>query len=110
MLLMEGAMSYLLVPVFVRELSATRARCPGSCAPPRCRCSTLLVVLTGGSSSLAAPRRRSTSWRPASPSAQLAIDCLRIAASPVLFWGLGLPDGRAARHGRFLLPASTYVA
>ena len=107
-LLLEGAMSYLLVPVFVRELSRrnTVARVVRATLVPLLG---LLVVLTVAVI-VAAPVLIDL-LAPGLVERQLAIDCFRIAGATVLFMGMaGYLMAALRAHHRFLTPASTYVA
>lgn len=107
-LLMEGAISYLLIPVFVRELSrrSTVSRVVRATLLPFL---SLLIVLTVVV--IATAPLLTDLLAPGLTERQLAIDCLRIAAFTVLFMGIAgyLMAVLRANH-RFVTPASTYVA
>ncbi|NUS50325.1 MAG: oligosaccharide flippase family protein [Nocardioidaceae bacterium] len=107
-LLMEGAMSFLLVPVFVAELARS-----GSVA--RIVRGTLLPVLTvlallTAVVVVAAPVLVDL-LAPGIASRDLAVRCFRVAALTVLFMGLSgyLMAALRANH-RFVLPAGVNVA
>lgn len=107
-LLMEGAMSYLLVPVFVRELTrrSSVARVVRATLLPL----VLLLFALTAVVVVAAPLLVDL-LAPGLSERQLAIDCFRIAAATVLFMGLaGYLMAALRANGRFLTPASTYIA
>ncbi len=107
-LLMEGAMSFLMVPVFVKALTRR-----GSVTPIiRATLLPLLVMLglLTALSVVAAPVLIDL-LAPGIADRALAIRCFRVAGSTVLFMGLaGYLMAAQRAHHRFIAPASIYVA
>jgi putative peptidoglycan lipid II flippase len=107
-LLMEGAMSFLLVPVFVAEVAraGSVSRIVRATLLPLLALLTVLTAVT----LMAAPLLIDL-LAPGIAERSLAIDCFRVATSTVLFMGVSgyLMAALRANH-RFLPPASTYIA
>jgi putative peptidoglycan lipid II flippase len=107
-LLMEGAMAFVLVPLFARELDRR-----GSLSEVVARTwLPLLVALTAATALLAwaAPAVVAV-LAPGLGEPELAVRCLRTSAATVLLLGTSGYLMAAARvRGSFLLPASVYVA
>ncbi|MEU9197707.1 murein biosynthesis integral membrane protein MurJ [Streptomyces hundungensis] len=113
-LLIEDGLAFVLVPAFSLAL-VRRARHPDP-DPVRALVAAtlprLMLALIGGAAVLicAAPAVVAV-LAPGLPRADLAVDCTRATATCVLSFGLAGYCSAALRgHGRFLAPASIYVA
>ena len=107
-LLIEGAMAFLMVPIFVRALAE-----PGGLGAvvratlPRIAC---LLAVTAGAVALAAPLLVGL-LAPGLDETGLAVRCMRVTALTVLTFGLAGYLGAALRSAHvFGWPASIYVA
>jgi putative peptidoglycan lipid II flippase len=107
-LLMEGAMSYLLVPVFVAEL--TKAGSISRIVRATFLPLLMMLALLTSVAIVAAPLLVDV-LAPGIANRPLAIRCFRVAGSTILFMGLSgyLMAALRANH-HFVRPASTYVA
>ncbi|MFF4182110.1 murein biosynthesis integral membrane protein MurJ [Streptomyces sp. NPDC001691] len=113
-LLIEDGLAFVLVPAFSLAL-AGRGRRPGP-DPVRALVAAtlprLVLALTAGAAALivAAPAVVAV-LAPGLPRPDLAVDCTRLTATCVFTFGLtGYCSAALRGHGRFLAPASIYVA
>ncbi len=107
-LLMEGAMTFLLVPVFIRELTKTGSvdRIVRSTLLPL----LLVLAILTAAAALTAPLIVGL-LAPGIANPALAIRLFRMACLTVLFMGLsGYLMATLRAHQRFIAPASTYLA
>lgn len=113
-LLIEDGLAFVLVPAF----SLALVKRAGHTGPDPVRtlvAATLprlmLVLAAGGAVLIAAAPAVVTVLAPGLPRADLAVDCTRLTATCVLTFGLtGYCSAALRGHGRFLAPASIYVA
>ncbi|NBE95430.1 hypothetical protein FE391_24525 [Nonomuraea sp. KC401] len=107
-LLIEGAMAFVLVPLFSRAVEA------GDDA--RVLVSSTLPYLCLGLAALSAVAAASAPWlvgvlAPGIPRADLAADCMRVASVTILTFGLaGYLSAALRSHETFAPPAAIYVA
>ncbi|MER6913693.1 lipid II flippase MurJ [Streptomyces sp. NPDC000594] len=114
-LLIEDAMALLLVPAFSHAIAARAARTHTG-DPVRELLRTtfprFLAVLTAATGALVVLAPQFVhALAPGFPEPALAVDCTRLTALTVLTYGLAGYFSAALRaHGRFLPPASVYIA
>ncbi|TDE41766.1 hypothetical protein E1295_28930 [Nonomuraea mesophila] len=107
-LLIEGAMAFVLVPLFSRVVEAGD--------DPRVLVSSTLPYLCLGLAALSAVAAASAPWlvgvlAPGIPRADLAADCMRVASVTILTFGLaGYLSAALRSHETFAPPAAIYVA
>ncbi|MGW2818376.1 murein biosynthesis integral membrane protein MurJ [Streptomyces sp. NPDC001415] len=113
-LLIEDGLAFVLVPAFSLALVG-RARHTGPDPVRALVAATLprlmLALAAGGAVLIAAAPAVVAVLAPGLPRADLAVDCTRLTATCVFTFGLAGYCSAALRgHGRFLSPASIYVA
>ncbi|MEV5282623.1 lipid II flippase MurJ [Streptomyces sp. NPDC051994] len=113
-LLIEDGLAFVLVPAFSLAL-VERARRPDPDPVRALVAATLprlmLALATGAAVLIAAAPAVVAVLAPGLPRADLAVDCTRLTATCALTFGLAGYCSAALRgHGRFLSPASIYVA
>ncbi|MFG2721157.1 murein biosynthesis integral membrane protein MurJ [Streptomyces sp. NPDC048416] len=113
-LLIEDGLAFVLVPAFSLAL-VRRGRAPGP-DPVRALVAATLPRLTlalaaGAAVVIAAAPAMVAVLAPGLPRADLAVDCTRLTATCVFTFGLtGYCSAALRGHGRFLAPASIYLA
>ncbi|MFG3285420.1 murein biosynthesis integral membrane protein MurJ [Streptomyces sp. NPDC048111] len=113
-LLIEDGLAFVLVPAFSLAL-VERARTPDPDPVRALVAATLprlaLALAAAGAVLIAAAPAVVAVLAPGLPRADLAVDCTRLTATCVVSFGLAGYCSAALRgHGRFLAPASIYVA
>ncbi|MFD9823756.1 lipid II flippase MurJ, partial [Streptomyces violascens] len=113
-LLIEDGLAFVLVPAFSLALVG-RARRTGPDPVRALVAATLprlmLALAGGGAVLIAAAPAMVAVLAPGLPRADLAVDCTRLTATCVFTFGLtGYCSAALRGHGRFLAPASIYVA
>ncbi|TDD14942.1 lipid II flippase MurJ [Nonomuraea diastatica] len=107
-LLIEGAMAFVLVPLFSRAVEAGD--------DPRALVSSTLPYLSLALAALSAMAAAGAPWlvgllAPGIPRADLAADCMRVASVTILTFGLaGYLSAALRSHQAFAPPAAIYVA
>ncbi|MFE9120812.1 murein biosynthesis integral membrane protein MurJ [Streptomyces sp. NPDC007172] len=113
-LLIEDGLAFVLVPAFSLALVA-RGRRPGPDPVRALVAATLprlmLALAAGAAVLIAAAPAVVAVLAPGLPATDLAVDCTRLTATCVFSFGLtGYCSAALRGHGRFLAPASIYVA
>ncbi|SDL37574.1 putative peptidoglycan lipid II flippase [Nonomuraea maritima] len=107
-LLIEGAMAFVLVPLFSRWIELGH--------DVRDLIASTLPRLCGGLVALGALAAAAAPWlvgwlAPGIPRPDLAVDCMRVASVTILTFGLaGYLSAALRSHGSFTAPAAIYVA
>ncbi|MFE9368300.1 murein biosynthesis integral membrane protein MurJ [Streptomyces sp. NPDC006711] len=112
-LLIEDGLAFVLVPAF--SLALVRRGRPGPDPVRALVAATLprltLALMVGAAALIAAAPAVVAVLAPGLPRADLAVDCTRATATCVFTFGLtGYASAALRGHGRFLAPASIYVA
>ncbi|MGS2589682.1 murein biosynthesis integral membrane protein MurJ [Streptomyces hebeiensis] len=115
-LLIEDGMALVLVPAFSMALARRAARRGPDHDPVRALLRSTLPRLLLALSAVAALLVAAAPWvvavlAPGLPETELAVDCTRLTATCVLSFGAaGYLSAALRAHGRFVVPASIYIA
>ncbi|WP_344281413.1 murein biosynthesis integral membrane protein MurJ [Streptomyces hebeiensis] len=115
-LLIEDGMALVLVPAFSMALARRAARRGPDHDPVRALLRSTLPRLLLALSAVAALLVAAAPWvvavlAPGLPETELAVDCTRLTATCVLSFGVaGYLSAALRAHGRFVVPASIYIA
>ncbi|MER7998104.1 lipid II flippase MurJ [Streptomyces sp. NPDC095613] len=115
-LLIEDGMALVLVPAFSMALARRAAGRGPDHDPVRALLRSTLPRLLLALSAVAALLVAAAPWvvavlAPGLPETELAVDCTRLTATCVLSFGVaGYLSAALRAHGRFVVPASIYIA